>query len=75
MCDWGPNIPELFTEGLMVTEESPEVSASPYACPLYFSRQDTNNAENYIPKGHHRFCKSLYPAEMIWPENPHKNIP
>lgn len=49
----------MVTKGLMVTEESSEVTASPYACRLYFSRQDTNNAENYIPKGHHQFCKSL----------------
>lgn len=65
LSDWGPNLPKTFTEGLMVTkglmvtEESSEVTASPYACRLYFSRQDTNNAENYIPKGHHQFCKSL----------------
>lgn len=65
----------MFTEGLTVTEESSEVTASPQACPLYFSRQDTSNAENYIPKGHHQFCKSLQPAKTIWPENSHKKNP
>lgn len=68
------NLPEMFTKGLTVPEESSEVTVSPYACPLYFSRQDTNNAETF-PKGIISFAKASSLLKPFGQKTPTRIIP